>query len=792
MNFRTFLYIAAFSLFPNFVCAEPPPIKNGNYTEVFVITHKAPIYRLASGNDVATTRPFGTHCAVYRQEGSRLLIGSPEDPQKTGPYSVWQQLGWIDEVNVRNTEKKGFMPLATEDGIYLKALPKNDYKTRAGSEIIDPVPIYGGPSNKYDRIGEAKLFQIYFIYDQNDKYFLLGTNERLNHFGDQDVLIGWAPKDRCFLWNTRFGLNFNKLTWGKREPAKFFNSQNSLEKFYFEKKYIEDDVVMEESDIPLSPADMRYPILPSTLRLRDSRREAFIVGVPGEVFVGNNQAFTATQAATTDQHLSRLQSDTEFVDILFIMDNTTSMSSSYSEAANAVQSFILNINKTMADRIQFALATYRDYPDGDKVLQMVTKINQNNFKGSNINELIKGLDSSCNSIRSNPNDHDLQEAVMYGIKEGVDSDKVGWRKQSSRFVILIGDHGGRPNDRGRRGDAQLSDKRGNATQLVLNTLMKNRVNLYIIHVKRGENQSRNLLKAERDFEQQTKDLVSRYDFPAIYESVDDRKDLSLHREISNLLETDVRQYIQQARSFYECIRKNGSARACRGTLNAAETANKANSAKANQFNVNNSDRSSVRYAEKQLALLSQKLTDAHLTESQLRTLAKGLQLSSEGYVVTRDNNGNEIFQPEVLLSRDELDRLSEVSRQVIEHHENRKDITSKFPRLIQESISLVTGDSYNEKESLGSFMKRSLGLPVRSPLLKRPVSEISLECQQQSDACRNLSKSIKMFRELAVLMTANRAYAENNGVIKQGTGTVDYWRILAGREFVWIPFKYLP
>ena len=104
----------------------------------------------------------------------------------------------------------------------------------------------------------------------------------------------------------------------------------------------------------------------------------------------------------------------------------------------------------------------------------------------------------------------------------------------------------------------------------------------------------------------------------------------------------------------------------------------------------------------------------------MSNLAKGLQITIQAWAISKDNEDNDLFEIEVLLSRDELDSLSEVCRRVVEADDRRKDITGKFPMLIASSIAGVTGDQFHETdESLGSYLQRSLKLPFRSRLLAK-------------------------------------------------------------------------
>jgi hypothetical protein len=129
------------------------------------------------------------------------------------------------------------------------------------------------------------------------------------------------------------------------------------------------------------------------------------------------------------------------LDICFIIDSTSSMSSYIEGSKESIKTIIEDAQKSLKelqkdeDSLQFAIVAYRDHPPQDSTY--VTKISNFNTAKATL-DFLKDITAQGGG--------DLPEAVMDGLYDALYN--VEWRANSEKFVFLILDsppHGTRFN-----------------------------------------------------------------------------------------------------------------------------------------------------------------------------------------------------------------------------------------------------------------------------------------------------------------------------------------------------------
>ena len=121
------------------------------------------------------------------------------------------------------------------------------------------------------------------------------------------------------------------------------------------------------------------------------------------------------------------------VNVVFVMDGTSSMKNYYQPMARALQN-AMNQNEMRGSNMYFGAVVYRNYADGDRLTEMkqLTQDYQ-----SVANWLVS---RECKSIGESH-----YEAMYYGLDYALD--KMSWSKDNCNFIILVGDAANAANDK---------------------------------------------------------------------------------------------------------------------------------------------------------------------------------------------------------------------------------------------------------------------------------------------------------------------------------------------------------
>ena len=158
----------------------------------------------------------------------------------------------------------------------------------------------------------------------------------------------------------------------------------------------------------------------------------------------------------------KLQSN---VNIVFVLDATSSMRPYYKSIANSLEKVIDNNQKIIKSNLKLGVVVYRDYADGKSAydVQPLTT----DFK-----KVKKVINSTiCKSL-----DSDLPEAQYNGLINGIN--EIGFNANESNIIVLIGDCGN-----------HLEDKNGYTINNIIDLYQKYKTNLISFQVKSGADNS---------------------------------------------------------------------------------------------------------------------------------------------------------------------------------------------------------------------------------------------------------------------------------------------------------------
>jgi hypothetical protein len=302
------------------------------------------------------------------------------------------------------------------------------------------------------------LFETFTVYDiraglvpsgsRDDRYYLIGREGR-----GGESMYGWVHADDVYLWNSRLtafwagtgkgrgwlddrmiGTPFMTETADYVEPA-----NQAVPKYPIIEQQPSTRLVQEKAKILVNPTEKDYARLVDRYRLV----------VPGRACPKNNtdesKCMSAEEVAAARKRLAEIASANRRIDVLFLIDGTTSMDVYFPSTSEAIQTFTSQLGGTK-DRpsdlsIRVGASVYGDYL-GDKTSAGIFYKNLAEF-----HDPARGESSRLNALRdyrpsetSDPLNKDKLEAPFAALIEA--AQKTPWR-DGIRAIVHIADHGNR-------------------------------------------------------------------------------------------------------------------------------------------------------------------------------------------------------------------------------------------------------------------------------------------------------------------------------------------------------------
>jgi hypothetical protein len=403
---------------------KPPssrPLRNrvGGLLYLMVIVPDAPL--LAEPSETARRIPHTTAFRevflAFAEDASRrfYLVRAQRDPE------VW---GWINRSSLLS-DPQCKRSANRNNPAFMKVALRNTFQAPA-----EMVSIYGGPGANYDIVGQSRLADILYVYEEKTgadgkNYLLVGWDAEWNPDRPNSI-CGWVRKDQGTIWDHRIAVYYNRQNIKSRPLVRIFRTEQGL------KANDGQDVLAREtsnSDRMLTYDRARFPILQDG----EMMKIAFI-GAPPRIV---DAIHVVMEKARNMQ-------------VFFVIDGTISMGRYFQQVQKAVRAYIDSIAPAEKARYHFAVAVYRDYQDGETgEMEFVA-----DFDDQNGLERLGALQE-----RSDPSDRTLEEALFNGIIRSVT--RASWQPGMLKTVVVIGDH---PNHR------QEADRKGYSAQSVVTAL----------------------------------------------------------------------------------------------------------------------------------------------------------------------------------------------------------------------------------------------------------------------------------------------------------------------------------
>jgi hypothetical protein len=335
-----------------------------------------------------------------------------------------------------------------------------------------------------------RLFNIYFIYgdtnpaDENDGFLLLGSKTQFNYSnallstGEDEpkkAIHGWVPKNRICRWKTREAMMWDP-NQDRQDPVVTYKTSVEAKKILKGQiaKSVTSESIGTDKKPPIWPhRRMRYPVVPFKLNPNDKDSpEVLEWGAPGRnvlrqiglvgnfVNAGGGLELEVAEIEQIKARLEVFQNEIDDVEILFVVDDTTSMAPWLKVTADTIENLILTVKDRKQivkgepakeaipqRRLKFAVTFVADVPpDQRKTPEMLLPAidmtygklaDAESAKAKEVLKLLRWRGDPAN--KAERKGWDPREQVFLGLRLGIE--KAGFSPRARKLVIFVGDNG---------------------------------------------------------------------------------------------------------------------------------------------------------------------------------------------------------------------------------------------------------------------------------------------------------------------------------------------------------------
>lgn len=328
-----------------------------------------------------------------------------------------------------------------------KAVVLNTVAAMGNVDSANIVAFRAGPGESAQRTGRAngraEMYQFYYVLKQDtaNASALLSMYERLQD-ADRQLWVsvpGWAPTSRLVLWDHRVAVepNWDRAAISERRAAKVpagyfvdfgnaFNYKRGQPTDVGSVLWSYDPDERESGSLPRPPLLSVYTEDPSI----------FLAAVMGEV-VGDSSRFSQRElirlVAEMRERLGRSAEARSRINVIFVMDATSSMERYFPAVADGVIESIDALGRAADVTFRFGVVLYRDYAEENA--GRLTEVLPLRSAGSaqEVAEFLRHADAR-DSL-----DHDYPEAMYFGLESALREIEPDPRE--TNLIVLIGDAG---------------------------------------------------------------------------------------------------------------------------------------------------------------------------------------------------------------------------------------------------------------------------------------------------------------------------------------------------------------
>lgn len=398
------------------------------------------------------------------QNGYALVYTDPKYPEWPAHSERAVSRGWVPMSNLLLWQS---CPVDNK-GIYQKALLAANIENKSNADLGKS---FKNPVEKSDakRIKTDMTFYYVMKTDPVSKLKLLASQSRMDGNTDE-VLYGWVDVNSFVPWNQRSCLEPN---WKPSDVAYFNSPVGKSYPIYpdmqmkqapatqYRYGVVNKDDKKKSSQFRMHPYQTRFPILdqdPATANPNIYKCTTF--GYAGRSVINPDQGGGRGEEEAIKKLVESLNK-LKHINIIFVIDGTRSMHPYFESVKNAINRGIQYFDPSKFT-LRVGAVIYRDYADGQYLTEKVplTKPNSPQLM-SFLNNIGQYGAKSADADRTNT------EALYKGLEVATDASGMGFNKDESTIIVVVGDCGNDPNDTQCMTSEQIIDRiAANNIQLV--------------------------------------------------------------------------------------------------------------------------------------------------------------------------------------------------------------------------------------------------------------------------------------------------------------------------------------
>jgi hypothetical protein len=377
---------------------------------------------------------FLEQCYVTEEDGEWVRIAKDPSPTLLSLSKGAEDYGWIDKRNLLLWQTC----LMTEHGkIPKKAMilnTVNQLKKRKGKPDI--VEFTSHPSDTTYKSGkESQLFQFFFVLKTIGQSILLSRDQLVPLRNPGDAIVGWAPIERVSLWDHRVAIEPNWDAEAAQErrrgqKARILGDAATANDYRNGRSVPIERILWEQDTYDKRPQGevRRFPVFGAS-RVSPA---IFEVGAMGSIYPDDmTTEYDQFKVAQVQKQLGDVNTFKRWVNVVFVIDGTTSMEPYFGAMARAIAQTmpILTQQAQSKNKFRFGAVIYRDFAEGPRKSEVMPV-------QSEYGKVQKFLqDAKVGDLY----DRDIPEAVYFGLNEALR--RTGVNQKETNIVFLVGDAG---------------------------------------------------------------------------------------------------------------------------------------------------------------------------------------------------------------------------------------------------------------------------------------------------------------------------------------------------------------
>lgn len=613
-------------------------------------------------------------------------------------------LGWVKMDNLLLWEN-----CPTNDlGIYHKALIVANVEgwQKAGNQNYDKC--YKNPVTK-DGVENVKTdMTFYFVMKELGDFVLLARSAKMGVGQTDQLLYSWVSKNTYVPWDQRTCLEGN---WDSKVAENLKGKKVGVYKGDVKGTEI---TLGRENGVTDNPATkyrfpkrrLRFPLL----NIKDTKYDLTAFATPkGEGGEFQEEDAEIDQADKAEEIKENSMEEANKINLIVVIDGTSSMENYYKPMQDAIQKAYETFGQQNGVIVKAGVVIYRDYADGQYMVETLpmTDPNSEKLKSFLANGGIYG-------IKSSPKDRTNAEALYQGLNAALDAKAMGYSKNNSNIMFVVGDCGNDANDN------KINQ------QDIINKCANLNINLVAFQVRNKDDVPFN------DFRRQMGailrgNLKKQYNYPIKWDILSDGIVLKSIEGVKTPVMGAMRNADkgeEMSPQKLNAIIKDNYIKFEEVIKNKKYIIDHAEEYIVKDFNqtVDSKD-----MAEKSMAL---DFLERYFTPEQRKIIEKrGLVTAFNGNTAQKDVNGQDYWKPVLFITGDEFASLMETFKVVYmgATKGNRKAYVDALKKMIQTILPDITDEEMNKKD-IKEVMDLVTGLIVKTKSLN---SHSILEIQDE-------------------------------------------------------------